>query len=139
MDDDTPPWLLHGFPVITEHLEGYVGFVYIVHNLNNNRRYVGKKLLSKAKTRIVKGKRKRSRVPSDWKNYWGSSAELLADVTLLGKDRFMREIIHLCKNKAELTYLELREQIDRRVLERDDYYNNWIYVRVRKIHLKLSS
>lgn len=84
------------------------------------------------KIRQVKGKKKKTRVESDWKNYWGSSPNLLLDVEKLGKDSFTRHVLHLCKSKSMLSYLELREQIDRRSLESDDYYNEWIAVKTTK-------
>jgi hypothetical protein len=62
--------------------------------------------------------------------------QLKNDVVKYGSKNFKREILRFCKNKAELTYFELKEQITRGVLESDAYYNSWIYVRVRKEHLK---
>ena len=50
----------------------------------------------------------------------------------LGKDKFKREILFYCKSKAELTYVEAREQFARKVLESNDYYNGHIRVRVHK-------
>jgi hypothetical protein len=131
MEYDDNPWLYHGLPIDGARFEGFVGFVYVIHNLETSRRYVGKKLLQHRRTKIVKGKRKRSLVESDWKTYWGSSVELLEDIKRLGHHRFMREIIHLCRSKTELSYMELREQVDRRVLESDKWYNNYIMVRIR--------
>ena len=64
------------------------------------------------------------------RDYWGSSERLQADVNTLGPDNFTREILYLCKSKAEMSYLEAREQFERRVLESDDYYNGIIDVRV---------
>jgi hypothetical protein len=48
----------------------------------------------------------------------------------LGKDKFTREIIHYCPSRGILSYLEAREQFDRKVLETDEYYNGIIQVRV---------
>ena len=59
-----------------------------------------------------------------------SSDNLLADVEKLGKDKFTREIIHYCPSRGVLSYLEAKEQFDRRVLETNDYYNGIINVRV---------
>jgi hypothetical protein len=52
------------------------------------------------------------------------------DVEALGKDNFTREILYWCTSKAELSYLEAREQFNRHVLETDEYYNGIINVRV---------
>ena len=113
--------------------EGYIGFVYLITNLTTGQKYIGKKLAQFKKTRPpLKGKRlkRRSTVESDWRDYWGSSERLQADVNTLGPENFTREILYLCKSKAEMSYLEAREQFERRVLETDDYYNGIINVRV---------
>jgi hypothetical protein len=129
-------WLYNGVEVTEEQTAGYIGFVYIITDLLNGKRYVGKKLFSKAGYKQVKGKRKKIRKPSDWETYFGSCQELNDRVSSLGPNVFKREILHFCKSKAETTYLELREQIDRRVLESDEFYNQWIMARIRKSHLK---
>jgi hypothetical protein len=129
---------------IDELPEGCEAFVYLITNLTNNMKYVGKKLAKFKKTKPpLKGKKnkRRSTVESDWRDYWGSSDRLNADVELLGKDKFTREIIHICPSRGIASYLEAREQFERRVLETDDYYNGIINVRVGgstilKEHLK---
>ena len=118
---------------IEEIPEGYIGFVYLITNLTTGQKYIGKKLAQFKKTRPpLKGKRlkRRTTVESDWRDYWGSSERLQADVNTLGPEHFTREILYLCKSKAEMSYLEAREQFERRVLESDDYYNGIINVRV---------
>ena len=55
---------------------------------------------------------------------------LAEDVLKLGKDKFEREILFYCRSKAELSYVEAREQFARKVLESDDYYNGHIRVRI---------
>jgi hypothetical protein len=116
--------------------DGFIGFVYEITNTVTGKRYIGKKLFYFSKTKQVKGKKKRIKVESDWKDYYGSNDELLADVEKLGKDNFKRVILHYCKNKGLMTYIELREQIDRRVLEDETYYNKWIMARVTTNHIK---
>jgi hypothetical protein len=121
----------------TEDLIGdNYGFVYQITNLTNGRKYIGKKFFYSAKTKQVKGKRKKIKVSSDWQTYYGSSAELSKDVLSLGHDKFKREILHLCLSKGDCGYLEAKEQFVRGALESNDYYNTWIMVRVRKSHLK---
>lgn len=131
--------------LIEEISEEYIGFVYIITNLTNNRKYIGKKLAKFAKTtvRVVKlkngnkrKKRIRGKVESDWKDYYGSNDQLQADVAQLGTDKFRRDILYFCKTKAECSYIEAREQFSRRVLESDDYYNGHIQVRVHGSHIK---
>lgn len=112
------------------------GFVYLITNTISNRRYIGKKLFWFRKTKVVKGKKKRLKVESDWKEYWSSSDELKADVLKLGEENFIREILHICQNKGLCNYLEAREQMDRRVLESEDYYNGQIQCRIHRTHIK---
>lgn len=121
----------------TEDLIGdNYGFVYLITNQTNQKKYIGKKLFYSAKTKQVNGKKKRFKVLSDWQTYYGSSESLKEDILEMGVSNFTREIIHLCKSKGVCNYLEAKEQFIRNVMERDDYYNNWIMVRVRKSHIK---
>jgi hypothetical protein len=121
-----------------------VGFVYLITNTVSGRRYVGKKLAKFAKTtyKVVKlknGTKKRKKirgsVESDWVEYYGSSLELSADVISMGAENFSREILHYCSSKAETSYIEAREQFERKVLESMDYYNGQISVRVHGSHI----
>jgi len=132
-------WLYQGEPY--EPPEDFTpkdlyGFVYLIENLANGRSYVGKKLFWASKTRQVNKKKRRYKAESDWRDYYGSSEELLRDVEHYGKQAFRRTILHLCRSKGEASYLEAKEQFDRDVLMRDDYYNTWISCRVRTSHLK---
>jgi len=119
-----------------EQIEDSYGFVYVITNLETNRKYIGKKLFWFSRTKQVKGKKKKIKVPSDWQTYYGSSDELQKDVILYGTDKFRREILHLCKSKGVCSYLEAKEQFANNVMESDEYYNGWIMVRVRKSHIK---
>jgi hypothetical protein len=130
--------------------EDCVGFVYLITNNTNSRKYIGKKLAKFSKTtqRTVKlknGSKKkkkiRTKVDSDWRDYYGSSPELTKDVEQIGKENFTREILYYCNSKSECSYIEAREQFSRRVLESKDYYNGHIQVRVHGSHIlnKLSS
>jgi hypothetical protein len=126
------PWTYQGKPIQTLP-EDCEGFVYLITNTTSGKMYVGKKLAKFKKTRPpLKGRinKRRSKVESDWKEYWGSSDHLNADVTELGEDKFTREILYICKTKGVMSYLEAREQFERRVLESDEYYNGIINVRV---------
>jgi hypothetical protein len=138
------PWLFENTHV--EQLpEDCVGFVYIITNKLSGRRYIGKKLSKFSKTtyKIVKlkngtKKRKRikSKVESDWQQYYGSNIELNKDIEQLGIENFTREILFYCRSKSECSYIEAREQFNHRVLESDDYYNGHIQVRVHGSHIK---
>jgi hypothetical protein len=124
--------------------EDCVGFVYLITNNTNSRKYIGKKLAKFSKTtqRTVKlknGSKKkkkiRTKVDSDWRDYYGSSPELTKDVEQIGKENFTREILYYCNSKSECSYIEAREQFSRRVLESADYYNGHIQVRVHGSHI----
>ena len=125
-------WIYEQKPVI-ELPEDVVGFVYQITNITNGRMYIGKKLAKfKRSRRPLKGRKnkRRYKVDSDWQDYYGSSDELTIDIKKLGKEHFKREILFYCYSKAELSYVEAREQFARKVLESDNYYNGHIRVRV---------
>lgn len=114
-----------------------VGFVYLITNRLSGKRYIGKKLFFFTKTKKVKGKNKRFKTESDWRDYWSSSDELKADVAKLGKENFQRQIIHLCSTKGTMNYLEAKEQFLNNVLESPDWYNSYIMVRCHRSHVKI--
>ena len=130
-------WLYKGEPISEIDTSEYKAFVYIITNLADNRFYIGYKQTTFAKTKQVKGKKKRHQVESDWRDYWSSSEELKSDVEKHGVDNFRREILYFCKSKSMASYLELREQIDRRVMETPLLtYNGIVNARVSRMHLK---
>ena len=118
---------------VTELPEDCEAFVYLITNLTNDKKYVGKKLAKFKTTKPpLKGKKNKRRgyKESDWRTYWGSSDHLNNDVVELGEDKFRREILYYCPSRGVASYIEAREQFERRVLETDDYYNGIINVRV---------
>ena len=125
--------------------EDCIGFVYLITNNLTGRKYIGKKLAKFSKTtyKVVKlknGNKKRkkirNKIESDWQLYYGSNIELNEDIIKLGSENFTREILYYCKSKSECSYIEAREQFNRKVLESDDYYNGHIQVRVHGSHIK---
>lgn len=132
-------WLFNGEEFTSEMIGDCVGFVYIITNKTNGKKYVGKKVFkSTRKLPPLKGKtRRRTKVAeSDWKDYFGSSDEVKTLVEETGRDNFERVILHLCRSKGEMGYLELKEQIDREVLLRDDYYNGIVQAKIHKSHVR---
>ena len=132
-------WLLGDVEFTSDMIEDYIGFVYVITDLRNNKKYVGKKLFrSTKKLPPLKGKsRKRTVIKeSDWQDYFGSSEDVKALVEEHGRETFKREIIHLCKAKGEMSYLEAKEQFDRNVLLSDEYYNGIINCKIHRTHVK---
>jgi hypothetical protein len=132
-------WLYNGKEFTSEMIEDYTGFVYVITNSTNGKKYVGKKLFkSVRKLQPLKGKtRRRTKVvESDWQDYFGSSDEVKLLVEDQGRDSFKREILHLCKAKGEMGYMEAKEQFDRNVLLDDTYYNGIIQCKIHRSHVK---
>jgi hypothetical protein len=115
----------------------YYGFVYIITNIKTKKFYIGKKaFIHNKKKKLTKkeiaehtgaGRKPTTRVDkvdSGWKSYYGSSKELLADIKIHGEKYFERIVLHLAKNKKQLSFLELQEQIIYRVLFKDNSYND---------------
>jgi hypothetical protein len=124
--------------------EDCVGFVYIITNTISGRKYIGKKLAKFSKTtyktvKLKNGTKKkkkiRSKIDSDWRDYYGSSPALSKDIAELGPENFTREILFYCKSKSECSYVEAREQFNHKVLESNDWYNGHIQVRVHGSHI----
>lgn len=106
---------------LTKHL----GFVYKITRISDGKFFIGKKLFW-----FKKGKKL---VESDWKDYYGSSKDLKADVEKLGKDAFERRIIKCYDTKWDLMYRELMLQLEFDVMDKyTNTYNGIINVRLRK-------
>ena len=120
-------WTYQNKPVDEDSISDYVGFVYEITNLKTNRKYLGKKLLKFTRTKKVAGKtrRKKTVIESDWKTYWGSNKQLLADIKQYGEENFECWIYVQCKTKKQLTYWEMHYQCKEEVLiGKDRSYND---------------
>lgn len=118
--------------------EEYQGFVYLITDLTNNKKYIGKKFFWKPKTLPVTKTRKRrvkTRVESDWRSYYGSSTEVKLLVEKHGAESFKREILKLCKTKGECSYYEAKMQFEYDVLLSDEFYNEFIGCKIHSKHL----
>jgi len=126
-------WTYNGKEFTIDDVGDYYGFIYRITNLDNGHDYIGRKYFkSKRKLQPLKGrKNKRHKiVDTDWQTYYGSSNRLLADIELLGKDHFKREIILLCDTRGETNYREAEIQFKERVLLREDNYNGIIAIKL---------
>ena len=133
------PWTYNGKAFESEDINEYYGFIYRITNTVNGHDYVGRKYFKTIKKRPpLKGKKNKRRetVETDWKDYWGSSARLVEDMTKLGKDKFTREIIHLCKSRGETNYMEAYYQFKEGVLLKENNYNGIIQIKLGKGSVK---
>lgn len=116
------PWTFNGKPFNSEDIQKYVGFVYVITRKDDGRRYIGRKYFYSL--RKAPGKTKRIRKESDWKSYYGSSRDLLADVEATEKNNFERVILSLHTTKGDVNYEEVKQQFLANVLEDTKYYND---------------
>lgn len=131
----TSDWTYKGQLFTEDLIEDNFGFVYLITNLTNGRKYIGRKFFTKSGRKQIKGKIKKIRKSSGWENYWSSSEELKADVNLLGEQNFTREILYLCKTKSECSYRETKEIFMRDALLTETYYNAWCSCKIHKAHV----
>lgn len=133
-------WEYEGKQFSSEDINGHAGFVYEITDTLNGKKYIGKKKLSSLRTlKPLKGQKRNRKVvsESDWMDYYGSSEEVKGLVEEFGRDRFSRRIIRLCKTTAEMSYYEMKEQLNNDVLLRPtEYYNAFVGGKIHRNHLK---
>ena len=121
------PWLYDGKIFESEDINDYFGFCYILTDLENGMKYIGRKYFHSVRKK--KGIRKKVRSESDWKTYYSSSKKIQQIVLESGPNRFKREILSLYKKKGQVNYNETKLLFKHDVLEavNDDgeklYYN----------------
>jgi len=128
-------WTYKDEPVTDEVIGDAYGFVYVITNNTNGRRYIGRKYFTKAGYKTVKGKRKKIRLSSGWEDYYGSNKTLLEDVAKHGAENFSRAIIKMCKNKSECSYWETHYIFQFEALLSDRWYNEWVTCKISAKHL----
>ena len=136
------PWTYEGTTFTSSDIDDFFGFVYRITNLQNGRKYIGRKYFTQR--RKLRGSRRKRTSESDWKAYYGSSKELTEDRKLLGSSCFKREIISLHRTKGQVNFEETKQLFLNNVLtETVDgktplYYNSNILGRyMRKDYFKL--
>ena len=132
-------WTYNNKPFDSDMIKDYVGFVYEIYDTQTEMKYIGKKKFwSKVTKPPLKGKKnkRRSLKESDWKSYYGSSEEVKSLVENTGEWRFKRKIIRLCKTLGEMSYYEMKEQLDNDVLLKPEiYYNAFVGGKIHRRHL----
>ena len=108
------PWYYNGEPFESKDVEDYFGFVYLIENKFNVRKYIGRKYLWQFRT--PKGKNRKVKSESDWKKYYGSCPELKEDIEKFGRENFSRTILSLHKTKGKTNYEETRQLFTNNVL-----------------------
>ena len=100
------PWIYNGNPFTSEDIGDHYGFVYLIENKLNGRKYIGRKYLWQFRT--PKGKKRKVKSESNWKEYYGSCPELKEDIDRLGRENFSRTILSLHKTKGKTNFEETR-------------------------------
>ena len=101
------PWIFEGSPFLSEDIDDLYGFVYLIVNKINGRKYIGRKYFWSF--RKPPGKKRRVKKESDWKKYYGSCPELKEDVEQFGKQNFSRTILSLHKTPGKTNFEETRQ------------------------------
>jgi len=126
-------WLYNGKEFTSDMKDDYVGFVYLIENLDNGMKYIGKKLFTSSKTYQRNKKKKRMRVESNWDEYTGSN-ELLNEHVSNGAN-IRKTILYLCKSKGWMSYFETLEILQRQAIQSDEFYNAWVSCKIQRNHL----
>ena len=101
------PWTYQGSTFTSADIGDFFGYVYCITNLQNGRKYIGRKYFTQR--RKPRGARRKVTSESDWKTYYGSSKELAADRKLLGNSAFSREIISLHTTLGKVNFEETKQ------------------------------
>ena len=108
------PWFYEEKPFESDNIGDNYGFVYLIKNNLNGRKYVGRKYFWQFRT--PKGKKRKVKSESDWKNYYGSCPELKEDIIKFGRENFSRTILSLHKTKGKTNFEETRRLFTNNVL-----------------------
>ena len=108
------PWIYMGTPFDGSLIGDNFGFVYEITNKLNGRSYIGRKYFWSFRT--PKGKKRKVKSESDWRNYYGSCPELKEEIGKLGRQNFSRTILSLHKTAGKTNYEETRQLFTNNVL-----------------------
>ena len=126
-------WLYNGSILNDEDIPVKAqGFVYMLTYLPTGQRYIGRKLMTKSHRRQKNKKIIRSRVESDWRDYWSSSPDIKVLIESGGAENFVREILMFADTKGQLNYLEERLLYSVGALESEFWLNGNIRAKMFK-------
>lgn len=108
------PWIYNANPFTSVDIGDYYGFVYLIENKLNGRKYIGRKYFWSFRT--PKGKKRKVKSESNWKEYYGSCPELKEDIDKFGRENFSRIVLSLHKTKGKTNYEETRQLFVNNVL-----------------------
>lgn len=127
-------WYYKGIELVDENIpETAFGFVYLITYKPNGRQYIGRKIFTKAHRRQKNKKIIRSRVESDWRDYWSSSPEINRMIEEEGgTSNFTREVLVFADCKSRLNYLEEKFLYSLDTMESEHFFNSNIRSKVYK-------
>lgn len=133
------PWYFKGEILKSTMLDSKMhGFIYVIEEISTGKMYIGQKQLWTKKARTVNKKTKKHIVESDWKIYYGSSAYIIDKVQREGTSDFKRYVISFVSSTGMLNYLEMKYQMDVRVLENEHLFiNGYIGGRISRGHISM--
>ena len=118
---------------IPENYDDYIGFVYLITEIDTGMKYLGiKQFWKTVKLKPLKGKKNKrhSKRESDWMSYNSSSPILQKNIDN-NPDNYIKEILSCHKSKSTLkareAYLQLKAYYDG---DWDKYYNQVINLRI---------
>ena len=101
------PWMYNEVPFTSADIGDNFGFVYLITNKLNQRKYIGRKYFWQFRT--PKGKKRKVKSESNWKDYYGSCPELKEDIERLGRQNFSRTILSLHKTPGKTNFEETKQ------------------------------
>jgi len=103
----TNPWIFKGSVFDSDDIGNNYGFVYCITNNTTGKSYIGRKYF--VQKRKPRGGKRRVTSESNWRRYFGSSAELKQDIRELGEQNFRREILSIHSTSGRVNYEETRQ------------------------------
>lgn len=131
------PWYYKGEIFNSTDIKNAHGMIYLIEEISTGRLYIGQKQLWTKKPRMVNKKKKMIKAESDWKKYYSSSNYIMEKVEKEGWSDFKRSVLVLCSSAGQMNYVELKLQIDLRMLEdASKYINGFVGGKIHASHIK---